>query len=263
MAYGDPPAYFDNPEVWNPVVWQNFKADHMRAKLAGEWLPANVRSILDVGCGNGVFTNLAESGQVKVGVDLSKVALLNVTAPRVLASADHLPFASRCFDAIVCMEMLEHLSSEQYRMSLNEIQRVSGRYVLITVPFEERLEYYQVICPACLHLFHPYHHLRSFIRSDFGNLLGSGYQLEILEAVIVKKVEAFPALWNMIRSYLHRKGRNFPGYTVCPQCGYRADKEKIAAQKKKPVHSIRSLVGRWWPKKSTFIWWMALYKRMV
>ena len=54
-------AIFDNPEVWDSAAWQKRGGDLERARLAAEWLPNEVSSILDVGCGNGVFTNLMET----------------------------------------------------------------------------------------------------------------------------------------------------------------------------------------------------------
>ena len=224
---------------------------------------SDVRTVLDVGCGNGIFTNMVVPDQIKVGLDQSRVALANVDAPRVQANAAWLPFPDNRFDAVVCMEMLEHLPPDLFVLSLNEIQRVSGGYVLITVPFEEKLEYYQVICPAYLFSFHPFHHLRSFKRSDFKNLLDSDYHLEKLEAVVLKKVEIFPAFWNFIRSYLHRKGRNFPGDTICPQCGYMLVANMVSTKTIPPTHSIRSSLGRLWPKHTSYTWWMALYAKNV
>jgi ubiquinone/menaquinone biosynthesis C-methylase UbiE len=261
MSHKDQRSYFDNPEVWNPEIWQKREADHMRAKLAGEWLPADVRSILDVGCGNGVFANMMEPDRFIVGLDQSMVALVNVTAPRIQGDAAKLPFADNAFDAVLSMEMLEHLPVSNYQTCLSELLRVASRYILITVPYKEKLEYYQVVCPACHCSFHPFHHLRSYQQSDFGNLFGPHTHLERLEAVIPAETEAMPCVWNLIRRYYHRHGMNFPNTTVCPRCGFMVEKNNITIRKTSSTQSVKANLYHMWPKRNTFSWWMACYRK--
>ena len=69
--------------------------------------------ILDLGCGQGRFaTKLAEAGADVIGVDRSMGMLARGSRqfPRVQASARHLPFAGQSFDAIVAIEVLEHVN---------------------------------------------------------------------------------------------------------------------------------------------------------
>ena len=60
MKHNYPQAYFDDPRTWSFEAWQHREADKERAGFAAEWLPEGVGSVLDVGCGNGVYTNLPE-----------------------------------------------------------------------------------------------------------------------------------------------------------------------------------------------------------
>src|SRR4030042_112865 len=92
-------AFYDTPELWDSSTWQNRAGDLERARLASDWFPGEVNSILDVGCGNGVFTNLVEPNRVKVGLDMSRIALEHITAPCLQADASLLPFADHSFDA--------------------------------------------------------------------------------------------------------------------------------------------------------------------
>ncbi len=263
MSHEDHPSYFDNPEVWSSEIWQKHEADCMRAKLAGEWLPAEVKSILDVGCGNGVFTNMMEQNWFKVGLDQSRVALVNVTAPRMQGSAAELPFVDNTFDASLSMEMLEHLPVSIYQTCLSELVRVASRYVLITVPYCEKLSYNQVVCPVCRCSFHPYHHLRQYQRENFETIFGSHARLMRLEAVIPTQQRVFPAFWNLVRIFMHRQGRNFPANALCPQCGYKLIKGNIPDEHAvKPSH-VRQTFSRFWPLQSTFTWWMALYSKVI
>jgi SAM-dependent methyltransferase len=254
-------AYFDNPEIWNPNAWQKREGDLKRARLAVEWLPDVVTSILDVGCGNGVYTNLLEPKRFKVGLDLSRIALEHVTAPRLQADASLLPFPDESFDASLSMEMMEHLPQSIYQRTLNELERVSRKHILITVPYDEKLKYNIVICPECLYTFHPYHHIRQYQLGDFKTLFSLHFRLVRLEAVVPTRREALPGLWNLIRVYQHRQGRNFPNMAICPRCGYTSAKHVSAVQQVSRAYSVRSSFRHLWPKHTSFTWWMVLYRK--
>jgi ubiquinone/menaquinone biosynthesis C-methylase UbiE len=254
-------TYFDNPEIWNPAAWQLHKGDRERAHLAAAWMPDEVGSVLDVGCGNGIFTNLAEPGRWKAGVDLSRVALAQVTAPHLQADALHLPVSDHRFDAAVSMEMLEHIPVREYETTLNELLRVTRRYILITVPYNEKLEHNHVVCPVCRGVFHPYHHVRQFQQAAFNTLFGPHSRLLRLEGVVPAQGKALPALWNILRMFFHRQGRNFPTGTVCPQCGFTSKETADNNSKKMPTRSLRHSLSRLWPRRATYTWWMALYER--
>jgi SAM-dependent methyltransferase len=253
-------SFFDTPELWDSATWQNRDGDIERARLASDWLPGEVNSILDVGCGNGVFTNLLQPNRFKVGLDMSRVALEHITTPRVQADASGLPFAEHSFDASLSMEMLEHLPHAIYQSVLNELARVTRKYILITVPYNEELKYNMVICPQCLQPFHPYYHVRQYQRDVFPPLFGIHIRLVRLEGVVQTKRQALPGLWNIYRAHQHRQGRNFPRLVICPQCGYTAEKKTPSEQNPSQGRLKRSSISHLWPKRGTFTWWMALYR---
>ncbi len=80
--------------------------------------------VLDLGCGKGRFARrFEEAGASVVGLDLS-AAMLN-EAPgldRVRGSARRLPFASEAFDAVIAVEVFEHLTT--INEVLDEARRV-------------------------------------------------------------------------------------------------------------------------------------------
>ncbi len=98
--------------------------------------------ILEVGCGEGVLIEYL-SGRVPAarldGVELDPDALARgrVRCPGaslVQADAYELPFRSRSYDLVLCLEVLEHLADPA--RALREIRRVSGRGCLLSVPHE-------------------------------------------------------------------------------------------------------------------------------
>ena len=106
-----------------------FQDFHQRALEYTEGL------VLDVGCGIGTYCNEAwRRGFEVVGVDFSKYALKHVKCYKVLASAEYLPFRSRCFDYVVALEVLEHL--DDMVKGIEEIKRVvkaNGR-IFVSIP---------------------------------------------------------------------------------------------------------------------------------
>ncbi|HZO87015.1 MAG TPA: methyltransferase domain-containing protein [Chthonomonadaceae bacterium] len=100
-------------------------------------------TILDIGCGTGAMSKrLTRWGRV-VSADFSPLALQfsRRRGLRHLVGADamRLPFASERFDALVAMDMLEHLPNDC--AALCEFYRVLklGGYVFATVPAYPRL----------------------------------------------------------------------------------------------------------------------------
>lgn len=100
--------------------------------------PDTERTILDIGCGTGAMSKrLTRWGRV-VSADFSPLAL-QFSRRRglenlVTADAMHLPFSEGHFDALVAMDMLEHLPDD--KAALAEFYRVlkPGGVVLATVP---------------------------------------------------------------------------------------------------------------------------------
>ena len=108
--------------------------------------------ILDMGCGEGRHTAKASefSGTLCVGSDRSHDDLVTaaeklnfhhqlISDPRgkwTLARSDigQLPFKDRCFDGVICSEVMEHIPGEE--MALKELVRVlkPGGTLVVTVP---------------------------------------------------------------------------------------------------------------------------------
>ena len=116
-------------------------------------IPSDVKSILDVGCGEGTFLNmLTRLGRAStiVGLDVSETALKYVEGQKIRASAGGLPFGNRSFDLVTCLETLEHLKQEVFIRAIEEIKRVTKKYIIVSVPNEEPLEYFLVV--SCMRL---------------------------------------------------------------------------------------------------------------
>jgi SAM-dependent methyltransferase len=91
-------------------------------------------SILDLGCGNGIFTGrLSREGAIVTGLDLS-AHLLNQNPHHLLTCGDAawLPFRDASFDLVFEANLLHHVADAG--AVIREMQRVSRRYVVLLEP---------------------------------------------------------------------------------------------------------------------------------
>jgi SAM-dependent methyltransferase len=114
-------------------------------RIVYEFLSDNLGRVADIGCGPGVFTRyLCERAREVCAVDIDEAVLRRVRARHhnqnnldcVVSFADRLPFASGCWDTVLFLEVLEHLSDDF--AGIREVYRVlvpGGRLVLsVPVP---------------------------------------------------------------------------------------------------------------------------------
>ncbi len=144
--------------------------------------------ILDLGCHSGTFTSriLSKTGSQDIyGVDVSHSAITTIKKrfPKghfEVADAAKLPYKANMFDALFCLEMLEHVDDPM--AVIGEMKRVLKKngYGMILVPNDNRLfktvwflwtMYYSVWRHA---------HVQSFRNDDLGRILADfGFKVEV------------------------------------------------------------------------------------
>ena len=104
------------------------KIEHVRRYLNA--LPLQSR-VLDAGCGEGVLVDEYSARLEMTGLDP------NYSAPRITnGSLTRLPFPDAAFDAVLCLDVLEHLAYADQPRALAEMHRVlrAGGELLVSVP---------------------------------------------------------------------------------------------------------------------------------
>jgi len=130
-------SYFKSErEHWLMRVRRSIVRDILAAELPGR--PAD-RKVLDFGAGFGVLVNeLSAAGYDVHGVDISaeavKFGLLQGTRNLQVLDSHRAEFADQSFDAVLALDVLEHLEDENW--ALKEIERVlkPGGIVIVMVP---------------------------------------------------------------------------------------------------------------------------------
>ncbi|MDH1560797.1 methyltransferase domain-containing protein [Pseudomonas chengduensis] len=144
-----------------------------------DFLPKNVHSLLDVGCGDGKLTSrlLESEGLTIVGLDSSEEALSRLPFPGVRGDAQALPFPEGAFDVAMSTDTLEHMPDEEEVAAWNELFRVASKAVIVAVPFREELLDASACCSSCGYRYHVNWHQRSYDLDDLWGRTPEGWSI--------------------------------------------------------------------------------------
>jgi SAM-dependent methyltransferase len=262
-------SYYENKEFWSGELFD--EADRRRFDFVISNISPQVTSLLDVGCGNGLFLQRVRAMRPDItvlhGVDRSGAALARVSVPTTQASADSLPLPDRSFDCVTCLEVVEHLPNAVYERALGELARMSRHQLLLSVPHEQDLTVGRVECPACRTLFNPDYHLRSYSRRSLPALFDSrGYKMRDAMAFGVSREYA---LVRQIDALKRSRENRFPVDVPCPVCGEVLPAKEGGIQ----AHAApapaeggrkgaRQMIKSLWPKVDVPRWLLADYRRI-
>ena len=190
----------------------------IRIQQTLEMIPSDVASILEVGCGDGRVTNSICHKYKLTGIDIDKERIKSFQGTNIIANISQLPFKDSKFDLVLAAEILEHLPEKIFVAALNEIYRVSKKYVLITVPFEEVLSAQWLKCSKCGHIFHAWGHLRRFDLRMLKNLFEHTHLIQ--KRLFTPKEAKIPSLLYVIAKKI---GNVWESHSTnparCPKCG--------------------------------------------
>lgn len=160
--------------------------------------------VLDVGCHSGTFTSrvIHKIGSQKIyGVDISHSAI-DLAKKRLpkgnfqVADAAELPFKDNFFDAVICLEVLEHVDDPL--KAISEIKRVLKRdgYAVMLVPTDNNLFKWVWFLWTMYYPVWRHAHVQSFSGKNLENVVKKvGLKLEkvktfnngMLKLVVAKK----------------------------------------------------------------------------
>jgi ubiquinone/menaquinone biosynthesis C-methylase UbiE len=264
--------YYESDAFWKGSMVQD-ELNQIRIATTERLIPSEVKSLVDVGCGNGVFANYLLQVRPEINimaVDRSESALKYVSTNKTIGDIADLPLESNSYDCVTCLQVLEHIPVNNYRKALSELARVSSQYLIASVPYNEKVEKNFTQCPQCRSIFNGDLHLRTFTDKDMATLF-SEYGFELVEQKNVVKTRRYVGIeaYSKLRNTLKKQPVLFHS-PICPVCGYENkqfgtgshDAQVAAAAHATRVNSPIGLIKQFWPKKEVPGYWViALYKR--
>jgi ubiquinone/menaquinone biosynthesis C-methylase UbiE len=262
--------YYETSEFWSDGALTN-AGTMARIRETVELVPANVKSLLDVGCGNGIFVNALSRARPDVAVtatDRASAALAHVNTNKFESDIASIPRPDYAFDCVTCLQVMEHLTCDVYLQALKELARISGKYLIVSVPFKEDLTRDVTQCPKCRSRFNINLHLRSYDSQTIRALFEPFGFTYVLEKNIspVKKWYGQDS-YVKLRRYLSQQRHPQFQSPICPVCGHR-DRQFdsrlfSAAPTANPKPSVaRRIVKAIWPRfEAPGYWVVALYER--
>jgi SAM-dependent methyltransferase len=248
----------DNSKYYEAFDWDGFTDATENFKTLLRLIPNDVKSILDVGCGNGLITNpLGESGFEVTGVDRSVAALKNVTTAKIQCDCNAIPVEDLSFDLVLSSELLEHLEPQLYAETVAEMKRIAKKYILVSVPNDESLSKGIIECPECKTRFHRCYHMHTFtperLVKDFSGFklvetLTFGLKVRLYNESLARMKQKVSKPENWIPHY---RTKNESRKAFCPKCEHEfvypykfnllasgLDALNILVTKKKPFHLV-------------------------
>jgi len=253
-------AIYENPRLWEQTPP---KTVLKRISLTTDALPDDVTTILEVGSGNGLLIkSLRDSGYDPVASDISSNALKHIhSTKRVQAEASDLPFPTDSFDLLLACELLEHIPVPIFNRVLDEIARVSHKYIIITTPYQEELSWSYARCPACGCIFNGAYHIRSFTEGDIQSLFKEFKCISMREIVNILHPDRTTKFELFIRHQLASEYLYFAPSVTCPLCLSPVDKRPSRSWIGWGASAIRYL-HRVFSRKKTPLWYLAVFKRL-
>jgi ubiquinone/menaquinone biosynthesis C-methylase UbiE len=100
---------------------------------------ANVKSVLDVGCGEGNSIELIGKRDMLVGIDtwkpyLEKAKERKIYDELICKDIKKMDFKDKSFDAVIFISVLEHLTKEDGLKVIEDIQRIARKLVVVMTP---------------------------------------------------------------------------------------------------------------------------------
>ncbi len=182
--------------------------------------------VLNIGAGTGLLEAICiENGVDIYSLDPGEASIaalrdrLSMGDKAVVGFSQKMPFSDGMFGAVVATEVFEHLDSETFTQTLQEIDRVLAKDGLLigTVPANEVLAEQQAVCPHCACTFHRWGHLQSFDMPGLQRTLSTHFN--ILKIYARKLVNYATLSWKgktieFLKSVLNRLGSHGSGECI-------------------------------------------------
>jgi ubiquinone/menaquinone biosynthesis C-methylase UbiE len=183
-----------------------------------EVIPKSGGSAIDIGARDGYLTlRLVDLFDEVTALDLEMPQIAHPKVRCVKGNACGLEFPDSTFDFVLCAEVLEHIPPENLEQACKELARVTGKHLVIGVPFEQDLRIGRTTCSSCGAGNPPFGHVNTFTEASLKALFSD------LEPVKVHRVGSTKSRTNGLAALLYDwAGNPFGTYEQdepCVHCG--------------------------------------------
>ncbi|GAC1385534.1 MAG: hypothetical protein NVSMB45_14490 [Ginsengibacter sp.] len=213
--------YYEYEGFWNDQEF--YKNNIEKIHISFNFLEnLKISNLLDAACGNGLFVNLLQDKFSNIDItafDRSIEALKYVKTKKTIGEINNIPFPDKSFDCVVAQDVIEHLPVSIYDQSLQEIARVSKKYIIIAVPNDEKLLERSTQCPSCKAIFNYDLHMRSFSKDTINNLFKD--QNFICKDIKTCDTNEFYLGQKAYGNFFYPKNNKRFKSPICPICGFK------------------------------------------
>lgn len=143
--------------------YRNSASEQARISDLMRLAPPNGEAALDVGARDGYLSKLlAKRFDSVTALDLQKPDIDHPRIKCVQGNIAALQFSDGCFDLVFCAEVLEHIPPPLLATACRELARVSGKCVLVGVPYKQDTRLGRTTCVTCGGINPPWGHVNSF-----------------------------------------------------------------------------------------------------
>lgn len=240
-------------------------------------IPEYVKTIADIGCGNGLFIKKIHQDRpdlYTMGFDRSNVALSYVLGEKKEGSIEHIALLDAAYDCVSCLEVIEHLPVGIYEQALSELARISNKFLLISVPYRENLEMDANQCPNCKSIFNSNLHLRNYDAAAFTSLFDR-YGFKCVETKLLGKIVNYKYHFQYRKFFYSEQFRKWLS-PICPICGYQGEAHNSTVEyrvtpegnTKLAQYVLRKAKGLFtaipkalWPKEQRYYWIIGVFEK--
>lgn len=186
-----------------------------RLNLTATFVPEDAHTGLEIGFHDFRATDMLSRKVDLVSTDLPTSVRQPGDRKLAFANIKNLPFADRSFDIVICTEVLEHVAEDIIRRGAEELTRVSRKYLLVSVPYRQRVWNEMFRCASCNFVHNNMDHVRYF---DEQKLLALFPRAAVIRKELVGQLDGYAPDW------LYSCARNWGNvwyeyrWDTCPHC---------------------------------------------